>query len=116
MKNEGTQKLELRRFFRNNGVVTETMAKSIFNRINIELVTTTNGKINQDLIDDLVLIRNTYPQLLRHTTIINNTGSQADMQPIIDILATYPNNSFDTFCCSNCFLIVVNTAYKLDLN
>lgn len=87
---------ELRRYFRNNGVVTEQMAKSIFNRMNIELVTTTDGKVSQDLLDDLRLIKSTYPQLLRHTTIINNTGSSANMQPIIDILSEYPNKSYDT--------------------
>ena len=87
---------ELRRYFRNNGLVTEEAAQSIFNKINIDLVTTTNGKVSQDLLDDLVLINATYPQLLRHTTIINTTGSEVDLQPIIDILATYPNKSFDT--------------------
>ena len=85
---------ELRRYFRNNGVVTEEAAQSIFNKLNIELVTTTDGKVSQDLLDDLVLINATYPQLLRHTTIINVTGSAVDMQPIIDILATYQNKSF----------------------
>ena len=87
---------ELRRYFRNNGVVTEEAAQSIFNRINIELVTTTNGEVSQDLLDDLVLINATYPQLLRHTTIINVTGSEVNLQPVIDVLSTYPNKSFDT--------------------
>ena len=102
---------ELRRYFRNNGLVTDEAAQSIFNRINIELVTTTNGKVSQDLLDDLVLINATYPQLLRHTTIINTTGSEVDLQPIIDVLATYPNKSFDTLKS-----LTIRSKYDSDFN
>lgn len=102
---------ELRRYFRNNGVVTEEAAQSIFNKLNIELVTTTDGKVSQDLLDDLVLINATYPQLLRHTTIINVTGSAVDMQPIIDILATYQNKSFDTLKS-----LTIRSKYDQDFN
>ena len=102
---------ELRRYFRNNGLVTEEAAQSIFNKINIDLVTTTNGKVSQDLLDDLVLINATYPQLLRHTTIINTTGSEVDLQPIIDILATYPNKSFDTLKS-----LTIRSKYDSDFN
>ena len=87
---------ELRRYFRNNGVLTEQMANSIFNKINIELVTTAGGKVSQDLLEDLALIRDNYPKLLRHTTIINNTGFETNLQPIIDVLATYPTLSHDS--------------------
>lgn len=87
---------ELRRYFRNNGVLTEQMANSIFNKINIELVATAGGKVSQDLLEDLSLILDKYPKLLRHTTIINNTGFETNLQPIIDLLATYPTLSHDS--------------------
>ena len=87
---------ELRRYFHNNGVLTEQMANSIFNKINIELVATAGGKVSQDLLEDLSLILDKYPKLLRHTTIINNTGFETNLQPIIDLLATYPTLSHDS--------------------
>ena len=81
---------ELRKAIGNNGVLTDAIAASRRNNITIDLSDIVNGEISRELVEDLGRIAAEYPRLLRHTTIINNTSTAVNMQPIVDILARCP--------------------------
>ena len=81
---------ELRKAIGNNGVLTDAIAMTRKNNITIDLSDIVNGEISSELVEDLGRIAAEYPRLLRHTTIINNTSTAVNMQPIVDILAKCP--------------------------
>ena len=84
---------ELKKYFKNNGVLTDSIANQIFNKIEIDLTSSTS--ITRDLNADILAIAREHPSLLRHIVIKNSGQNAIDMQPLINTLGTTGAKVFD---------------------
>ena len=84
---------ELKKYFKNNGVLTDSIANQIFNKIEIDLTSSTS--VTSDLNADILAISREHPSLLRHIVIKNLGQNSINLQPLINILGTTGAKIFD---------------------
>lgn len=101
---------ELISAFGNNGLITPAIAQKQFNHIEIRIF---DGKISDELLDDVYAIFSEFPELFRHTTIKNNSRTPVNLQKMVNLIAEEQKHRRKP---ENIFEMNIESSYPEDLN